>query len=88
LLLSVLRLAGLLPVLGRARLCSAVHLAVLDGLAELRRAGLAELALVRRWALPWTAVVRPRVAVPVPLLGLVLGVVVPTGWIAHRESIT
>nr|WP_233712383.1 hypothetical protein [Kribbella turkmenica] len=93
--LSALRLAVmrlpllLLAVLRGGRLSAAVHLPVLHRLPELllpRR--LPELALVRRRTLPRASVVRPRVAVPVPLLGLVLGVVVPTGWIAHRQSIT
>jgi hypothetical protein len=102
--LAVLRLAGvwlpvrrwaallrLVAVLRRPRLRPAVHLTVLDGLPVLRLAGgggLTEPALVRRRALPRTTVVRPRAPVPVALLGLVLGVVVPTGWKAHGQSIT
>ena len=77
-------LAGLglaaVVVAGWAGLGAAVHLTVLGGLAEL--------ALVRRWAGLRAALVGPRTAVPVALPRRVVWVVVPTGWKAHRQSIT
>lgn len=85
--LAVLRLARL-AVLRGPGLAAAVHLTVLGGSAVLRCVTwLTELALVRRWALRSAALIRPHAAVPVPLLGRVLGVVVPTGWRAHWESL-
>nr|WP_241996420.1 hypothetical protein [Kribbella antiqua] len=79
-LAGVLLLAGLLAAAGGAGLGAAVHLAVLGGLTEL--------TLVRRWALLRAALIRPRAPVPVALLRRLLWVVVPTGWKAHRQSIT
>lgn len=93
LLLGLLR-AGLAvdrPVLVRLlRLGTAVDLAVLRGLPILRLSlrGLTVLPLVGgRLLLTWTALIGPDAAVPVALLGLVLGIVIPTDWEAHGQSI-
>lgn len=71
LLRDALAVAGLGRLLLRLLWLAAVDLAVLSSLAVPREVGrprLAELAVERRWALLRTTLVRPGLAVPVPLL--------------------
>jgi hypothetical protein len=71
LLRDALAVARLSRLLLRLLWLAAVHLAVLSSLAVPREVGrlrLPELAVERRWALLRATLIRPGIAVPVPLL--------------------